>query len=421
MLAKLKIAFVLLIIGSLSGLAIVGVHTLTEDRIEQNQLESQNKDYLTMFPEMKSFDDESIDDDDDVLDKKITVYDGDDNEIGEIYRGHDMNERGNVTVLVGIHDDTLVDVIISDTENTPSYVEPLESNHISKLSGVEIENISYDSNTGATQTYDSVQKVIDAAVVRSGGEISDPELSLYSDLFEDVEDYGSIQKFDDRAFDNETAIYDSGSEFLGFAYRIPLDEGDVYMLLDLDDAFLGFFTIEEDAESEYGDVLEAFASYEGNSLDEIDHSADGDVESTLVNAIDDALALVDGSTRINHDFLSRHEPYMVDDSEEGTLYTGMAEGYDSENVIKVAIDDNGEIASIELVYTNDTVDPVDAGDYSFDGIEEKVIDELNTLYGKTDITESDTDDAFAGASTTGDSIYDVVHAALEYDAERTGE
>lgn len=420
MVAKLKTALVLLIIGSLSGLAIVGVNSLTEERIEENRIQAQYEDYLVMFPELADVEEETIEDDD-VLDKKFTILDSDGNELGTIFRGHDTNSQGDITVLVGISENTLVDVVISSTENTPSYVTPLEDDYISKLSDTEFSDISYDADTGATVTYESVQKIIDAAVERSGGEISDPELELYKEYYEDADSYQNLQKFEDSAFNNEKAIYDSDSEFVGFSYRIPLDDGDVYMLLDTEDAFIGFFTFEEDAESEYGDVLETFSSYEGDSLDDIDHSPEGDTETTLVNAISDAQDLIDGTTRVNHEYLSRYEPYTVDGNEEGTLYTGMSEGYESDNVIQVAIDEDGQISHIEIILTSDTMEPSGEGDYSFDGIQEKVIDELDTLYGKTDVTESETDDAFAGASTTGGSIYDVVSAAVDYESERTGD
>ncbi|MFP4078087.1 MAG: FMN-binding protein [Candidatus Izemoplasmataceae bacterium] len=418
--AKLKTALVLLIIGSFSGLAIVGVQTLTEDRIEENRIQAQYEDYAKMFPELADVEEEDIEDDD-VLDKKFTILDSGDEEIGTIYRGHDSNSQGDVTVLVGISGNTLVDVVISSTDNTPSYVRPLEDNHISKLSDTEFDDISYDSNTGATVTYESVQKVIDAAIDRSGGEISDPELELYQEHFDDADSYQVLQKFEDLAFDNEKAVYDADSEFLGFSYRIPLEDGDVYMLLDAEDAFVGFFTFEEDAESEYGDVLEAFESYEGDNLEDIDHDAEDETETTLVDAVDEAADLLDGTTRVNHEYLSRYEPYTVDGDEEGTLYTGMAEGYKSENVIQVAIDEDGQIIHIEIILTDDTMEASGEGDYSFDGIQEKVIDELDTLYGKTEVTESETDDAFSGASTTGDSIYDVIAAALDYESERTSD
>lgn len=422
MVAKLRTALVLLIIGSVSGAAIVGVNSLTEDRIETNRLVAQYEDYVTMFPDLDDVEENDVDDND-VIDKAYTILDADDNVLGTVYRGHDENSQGAITVLVGISGNTIVDMIVSSTENTASYIEGLEQDYISKYDNVPVdEEISYDAQAGpsAGVSKSSVDKIKDAAVTVAGVEVSDPELNLYQGLLEDADSYAVIQRFDNPPYEYEKAIYDEAGAFAGFAYSIPLDDGTIRLILDSGNTFQGFATEDEDAESAYSDAMDAFSDYEGGALADIDHDPSGDTESTLMDAIDSAEALVTQTTRVNHEFLAREEPYMVDGSEAGTLYTGMSEGYGGDNVIQVAIDDAGEIVHIELVLTDDTVDPV-SGEYPFDGIQALLIDKLDTIYGMDSITEEEADDAFAGASTTGGSVYDVVNAALEYHNESGGE
>lgn len=165
MLNKLKTAMVLFVIGSLSGLIIFGVNRLTEDTISENKQIKEEGYYREIFNLEAdfaiSFDKNDLTDN---LDQEIVLYDVDHNVIGYIYKSLEKNNYGDVTVLVGIRvDGSIANVVISDTSNTPTFVNRIRSKYIGNFTNQEVSNITYDSKTGATYTYTSVATVVENA------------------------------------------------------------------------------------------------------------------------------------------------------------------------------------------------------------------------------------------------------------------
>jgi len=84
--------------------------------------------------------------------------------IGYIYKSLEKNNYGDVTVLVGIKvDGEISKVVISDTSNTPTFVNRIRSKYISNFMNQDTQNLTYDSKTGATYTYTSVATVVENA------------------------------------------------------------------------------------------------------------------------------------------------------------------------------------------------------------------------------------------------------------------
>ncbi|QMS84282.1 FMN-binding protein [Candidatus Xianfuyuplasma coldseepsis] len=167
MLDKLKTALVLVVIGAVSGALIFGTNLLTEDRIEENIRNQEFGYYAEMF------DLDAIPAEEDVvetpldgpLEVELELFDGDGNFAGYIYRGSDKNSYGDVTVLVGITTNgTIQQVVISDSSNTPIFVKKIEGDYVTPFIGQDVSNVTYDERTGASFTYGSVEKIVDAAV-----------------------------------------------------------------------------------------------------------------------------------------------------------------------------------------------------------------------------------------------------------------
>ncbi|MCK5761628.1 MAG: FMN-binding protein [Candidatus Izimaplasma sp.] len=165
MLDKLKIALVLVVIGALSGLAIYGVNELTEETIVQNKIDREVSYYKDLFDlddnDVITYDTLDLDND---LDQEVVVYDSTGDVIGYIYKATDINNYGDVTVLVGITVDGIIsNAVISSSTDTPTFVQTIKANYIGDFSGQEVDNIVIDGKTGATYTYNSVVNIIEAA------------------------------------------------------------------------------------------------------------------------------------------------------------------------------------------------------------------------------------------------------------------
>ncbi|MGM0436380.1 MAG: FMN-binding protein [Bacillota bacterium] len=412
MLEKLKVALVLLIIGAASGGAIYGVNVLTEPIIEENELEAQYEDYIDMFPDMSVSDmEEEAIEDDDFITKKITVYDGSGNQLGYIFEGKDENSQGSITVLVGIEDGTLKDVIISSTTNTPNYVQGLRDDYLPNLDGQSIDDLSYDSSTGATVTYDSITNIIDQAVLYTGeGPVVDPELVQYQTLLEDADEFDSFLSYTDFNFDSENTILDSDGNVLAYGFALSVNDETVRLLVAPDSTFIGAVPVSEDASSDTTDAIATLDDYTGEMLSDIDESA---VPSPFTEAFTDMKDFVMNYERVND--VRIKEETVLDDSDAitGFSYTGFKEGNTADaNEIKVEVDTDGIITSVEVVNHNDTPEYV-SGD---------IEPNLDSLVGETLDTigdfEASGDDAFAGATNTGQSVADVAEAALELHGKR---
>ncbi len=162
---KIKIALVLFVIGSLSGIIIYGVNSLTEETIAQNKIEREVSYYKELFNLVDSTEiTYDIFDLDNNLDQEVTIFDSNDNIMGYIYKGTDINNYGEITVLVGITTDgEISNVVISSTENTITYVQIIKSEYIANFSGQDVDEFIIDDRTGATFTYTSVVGIITTA------------------------------------------------------------------------------------------------------------------------------------------------------------------------------------------------------------------------------------------------------------------
>ena len=400
---KIKIAGILLVVGMVAGLAIVGVHTLTEDRIEENRLAMQYEDYVSIFPDMDltNYEEKALDQD--VLTTRITAYDSDGDFLGYIFIGESASYGGTNRVLVGVDSDgRIVKVILSQTQDTANIVQNV-IDILDKFEGQAFGEVDYDAPSGATQSYDSIWRVVDAVSLMIEG---DPTQEAFESVFEDADSYDVLFDHEDLAFVEEFNIRDADGTILGYAYEIDVDdENTVFLVLDKDDVFKGFVA----KDSVDGATEDMMAAYDGD-IDTPLLDIDPDTGDILEDAINDLKPLVETTTRIDKDYLVRYQDYMVDDTREGTLYTGYAQGFNAMNVIEVAIDDNGEIIHIEVVRTNDTPDYIGPD----------VIDNLDAFYGRDSVSEADVD-TFAGATASGNSVINVLIAALEHHSEEGGQ
>jgi electron transport complex protein RnfG len=239
MLDKLKVAAVLLVIGAISGGLIWGVNELTAGDIETNAGIREQALYRTIF---NISEDETLDIEeialDGVLTKEVIIYDANDHVVGRVFQGYDTNNYGDITVLVGVNtDNTIQNVAIQETTNTVTFVKKIENNYLAPFSNQDVLDISYDSKTGATYTYSSVSKIVNAVsrYVDEHTEVS--EEAVYHQLFN--LDATTTLSFDETPLDgvvtNQVAVYNDDT-LIGHVYE-GYDEnayGDVTVLVAVD-------------------------------------------------------------------------------------------------------------------------------------------------------------------------------------------
>lgn len=162
MLDKLKVAFVLVIIGAISGFVIYGTNELTADTIAENRYTQE----LDFYREIFTLDmEEEITATEISLDNGMSEVEITDSEgviVGYVYKGSETNNYGDITVLVGIKlDGTIADVIISQSTNTPTFVKKIKDGYLDNFTGQEASDVTFDVRTGASYTYGSVSKFVD--------------------------------------------------------------------------------------------------------------------------------------------------------------------------------------------------------------------------------------------------------------------
>lgn len=169
MLAKLKTALVLLLIGAFSGGLIYIVNEITAPIIAENELNRKIEFYSEIFGVDPSIGVDFIECEIDCPEgiTEITIYSKEDSSmLGVIYSGSTKNSYGDVDVLVGINNDgTISMVVISGSTNTPNFVKKIEQDYLSPFIGQDVSDITYDSSTGATYTYGSVSDMVEQAVI----------------------------------------------------------------------------------------------------------------------------------------------------------------------------------------------------------------------------------------------------------------
>jgi Na+-translocating ferredoxin:NAD+ oxidoreductase RnfG subunit len=163
---KLKIALVLVVIGAMSGLTIYSVNLLTKDTIAQNIIEKEQGFYKELFylDETVEVTYDTVDFEDENIVQEVTLYDSMGDVVGYIYKGTEKNNYGDVTVLIGISaNGDISNVVISSTTNTPTFVKVIKRDYLTPFGSQTVDNISLDSNTGATYTYTSVANIVQNA------------------------------------------------------------------------------------------------------------------------------------------------------------------------------------------------------------------------------------------------------------------
>ncbi len=162
----LKKAFVLFLIGAVSGLGIWVVNLATEDQIAENERNRELDFYreILTIEESYQLDTLEVDLGDGLVEVTVFELDNPTNEFGLVYKGSQKNSYGDITVLVGIKDDAILSVVISGSTNTPNFVKRVEKNNLENFESMSVNDITFDDKTGATFTYGSVRDVVTLAV-----------------------------------------------------------------------------------------------------------------------------------------------------------------------------------------------------------------------------------------------------------------
>lgn len=398
MLPKLKMALVLFIIGSLSGFSIVGVHKLTEDAIAHNELMQQYEDYVRIFPDMDLSDIQEENIDEDIIQRRIDAYDSEGSLLGYIFVGHAQGHSGMNTILVGVDKNAnLVEVIISATADTPNYAQIIIDDYLPKLRNQRIDEVDYDTSTGATNTYNSVRRVIDAASLHVAG---DPAMEAYLSVFAQTDAYQTNFIFDDTALEEEVSILNAEGDIIGYAYIAQIEDETIYIIFDTDDVYQATVSDTVDT-SMYDDAI-------GTPIADIDPN-DDDLGVILAQLKE----LLTTSTRVSLEYIARYtERYDDEENLIGYNYVGMASSFGGINIVDVHINLDGELVDYVVVRTSDTPGYIDP-----------VLDNFTVFIGDTSLSEDDAlaEDVTAGATNSARSLYNIIHAAFEAHTEREGE
>ena len=445
MLDKLLKALVLLVIGTASGLLIWGTNALTEERIELNRERARLAVFIDMFDiqdgwysdldELRALLEIETIEHSSVI-EKITVLDNEGNIIGYALRGTDTNAFGYVDTIVGVRPDgEIIDVVIADHSNTETYVRPLVENYLPNFKGQMLSSVEFDASTGATATYNSVRKVVEDSVLLVEG---DPALNAYQNLFEETTRYETTFTFTHGTVKEEVALYSDDDTLLGYAYLADISHNDAIATIAVgvedQETFRGVEVITEDPLEALLTLLEAFDDAIGVSIDDVDVTLDGDLGEIVHAIVKDAFlrAVEDEDTRmlrelffdaarkgeaslIEHELLVSVAPVYDDaDTVIGQVYEAEGQGiaYQSSNtpiVMQVAINNDGSVSSVIIISDSET-----------EGYRENAMDELAGYIGLDDVADYN-QDVYAGATATGNAIYNVVDAALQDFNERFGD
>lgn len=412
MLDKLRIAGVLLLVGALSGLSIWAVNEITAPIIEERQLGAEAEAFKEIFPDLASIDIQSFDHD--ILNQMTIIMDASGNEIGRVYRGTSRGYGGPVITLVGIATDgTIAKVVVTTFDDETPGIRDSALNKVPNFTGQNASSVSYDANTGATDTYNAIRRVVEAAVMQEAGDV---RLEAYIQLYPDAASYES-ETHNIDSVDELYKVFNDAAEHIGYVYELKADDKGLYVALDLDNNFVGV-RAQNTSDSALISALEAFKTYEGQAIDQITFDVSGALELSVKEALSllfDAFSVtkyfatadsVSDAISIDHDLLTKRFDYFnAAGMLVGTVYQGEAVGYNEDAVVVtlVAIDASGVIVAVEIFSHSDTGGLVNR----------IVIGNLEVYLGLTDISEVDTEDTFSGATTTANAVHAVVHAALE--------
>ncbi len=439
MLDKLRIALVLLIIGAVSGTLIWGTHTLTYDRIQENRARARLAVYVEMFPELDVLDGMLFEEvTQGLVQQKITMRNAAGDLIGYAFLGSDTNAFGFIDVVIGIDPSgKIIDVIITDHSNTETYVRPLVANYFENFQGQDITDVNYDANTGATQTYTSVQRIIEAAKLLVAG---DPVLEAYQSLFTTVERYEAVQTFSagDAGTVEEVSLYDNSDDLVGTVYTgVITYEDETFEMgfaVNADETFAGIIFFDEAAQEAFASAVAAFDTFkdvdlEAIDLDTLDDEARINVLKDFASGLLRILLLDDEELArlLQFDFNAARagessvpeserllETFAIFDEEDAfssQVYIGETDGYGSNPIeMWIVIAADGTIKNYAIVDHNET-----------DGLGDIAFDAMEILLGEENTDNYNQSDAYTGATVTGNAVRAFIDDALADFNERTGD
>ncbi len=407
MLDKLRIAVVLLVIGALSGLAIWGTHTLTEERIEMNRERARLAVYLEMFPEMDIEDGMVVE----VIEhspifEKISIYDTSGNLLGYALRGSGNNAFGFVNLVVGTDPSgNIIGIEVTETDNTPSYINPMFEEYIRPFVGDSLQELTFrDGNVGATASYNTIRQILEAAVLLVAG---DPMQDGYQSIMADTDRYSHRYTFEDRAFTDEVTLIDSEGNHIGFAYHFDIEGATVALIVNPDNVFQGLVNVSDETVDGLEDALAAFDDYIGVALGDITLDVSGDLETAIAEKFNAIIEFFDTFTRADVEFLLHYEAVYEDDNLVGYRYIATTEGHNNIIVLAITIDLEGALAEFEIIFDAESA-----------GYRDDFIDDMPNYIGRTDVSDVDATDTYAGATVTAGAMLEMIDAALNYHAER---
>ena len=420
MLDKLRIAAILLLVGAFSGLSIWGVNEITAPIIAERQLGAEAEAFREIFPNLASIDIQPFEHD--ILDQMTIILDASGNEMGRVYRGTTRGYGGPVTTLVGIASDgTIAKVVVTSFSDETPGIRDSALNKVPNFTGQNAGSVSYDANTGATDTYNAIRRVVEAAVMQVAGDV---RLDAYLKLFEDAASYES-EAHNIGVVDELYKVFNDRNEHIGYVYEMKVDGKGIYVAIDLDNVFIGVLaqSVSEDALVK---ALEAFDAYTGQTMAEIEFNVSGDLETqvkAVLRALFDEFAVdkyfenadsVSDQITLDDSMLTKRYDYFDDNGVfVGSLYQGKAVGYNEDGfvVVNVAIDASGTLVHVEIDSHSDTAGLVNR----------IVIANLEVYLGLSDVSEVDIEDTFSGASLTATAVFTVIEAVIEAHGEREDE
>ncbi|RIA78191.1 hypothetical protein EI71_00503 [Anaeroplasma bactoclasticum] len=190
-----RYAYVSLVLGAIAlicALLIAGFYMMTNPFVKMNEENKVRDTYTKIYSEYYSSEDVGfIEDEKGYIKKKDIAYDKDGNVLGYIYTTSGKNSYGEVSLMIGIKDEKVVDVeFLVNTESfastVNSYVKsnypsssdsviilnPYQGNeeiYVDSLSMDELDMI--DTKCGATFGATLVKSMVLAAITEAKGEI----------------------------------------------------------------------------------------------------------------------------------------------------------------------------------------------------------------------------------------------------------
>ena len=330
--------------------------------------------------------------DEGVIDRYVHIYDESNNHIETQYAAITEGRNGDVEVLVTLDlDNTIVSVELGDHSETGYYVDEYILDNLSVFTG-ENETISVDTFAGATVTGEAIVEAVQAVI-----------------------DYTRTTFVEGQTVTKVVEVYESGT-LSAHRYHSVVEgrNGDVEVLvtLDLDNTIVSVELGNHSETGYYVDeyILDNLSVFTGESETiSVDTFAGATVTGeAIVEAVQAVFDYL--NTVVLEDTVLTH--YIMDytgGNLSGYTYYGEASGRNGNVEVIVSIDLTSTIVSVELGEHDET-------DYY---VNEYIQGSLSDLVGLTSTDSLEANDAFTGATVTGEAIVTVVEAVLVH--ERDGE